>query len=441
MATGEPKVRPWRTPPSSVSSSTSKRWRGPRPYPRRRRASSRLDVLDRHLQAGREPFDDHDQPLAVGLTGGEEAQHRGQPTRSAAGELGQGQRRASARGRAADRSTAPAAGPPDGRASRARRRPGTHDRERRPAAASRAGGTRGRRRPGRVAAARGRTAASEEPRPTDVALTTTSAAGMSSARRSWRSAASRTASSARSGVRLTTTISPAPARPTASITLRAAPRRRPPPPPPHRRGRRPPLGQGGDEAVTVGAVADQAAVVRDGHRVDRPQRRRGGASSSTAAATSSLCGVVTESPRNPRTRIASSAAPAVPGATSKATYTQSKPADRKAALWIAGDSEWATGEPITAATFIPATGGRSLAALLAHASGRQSTGRRRRRRDVGGVLLTGGGEGVSTILVGEDVVEVLALHVVGQVATERVADARVRRRVQARRGSTLDRDW
>ena len=31
IATGEPSVRPWRTPPTSVSSSASKRWRGPRP--------------------------------------------------------------------------------------------------------------------------------------------------------------------------------------------------------------------------------------------------------------------------------------------------------------------------------------------------------------------------------------------------------------------------
>ena len=31
MATGEPMVRPWRTPPTSVSSSCSKRIRGPRP--------------------------------------------------------------------------------------------------------------------------------------------------------------------------------------------------------------------------------------------------------------------------------------------------------------------------------------------------------------------------------------------------------------------------
>ena len=31
IATGEPSVRPWRTPPISVSSSCSNRWRGPRP--------------------------------------------------------------------------------------------------------------------------------------------------------------------------------------------------------------------------------------------------------------------------------------------------------------------------------------------------------------------------------------------------------------------------
>src|SRR5437763_7406822 len=40
MATGDPRVRPWRTPPTSVTSSRSNRIRGPRPKPRRRRASS-----------------------------------------------------------------------------------------------------------------------------------------------------------------------------------------------------------------------------------------------------------------------------------------------------------------------------------------------------------------------------------------------------------------
>ena len=41
MATGEPRVRPWRMPPTRVTSSASKRIRGPRPNPSRRRASSR----------------------------------------------------------------------------------------------------------------------------------------------------------------------------------------------------------------------------------------------------------------------------------------------------------------------------------------------------------------------------------------------------------------
>ena len=40
IATGDPSVRPWRTPPRNSSSSSSRRMRGPRPNPRRRRASS-----------------------------------------------------------------------------------------------------------------------------------------------------------------------------------------------------------------------------------------------------------------------------------------------------------------------------------------------------------------------------------------------------------------
>ena len=38
--TGDPRVRPWRTPPRNSTSSRSNRMRGPRPKPRRRRASS-----------------------------------------------------------------------------------------------------------------------------------------------------------------------------------------------------------------------------------------------------------------------------------------------------------------------------------------------------------------------------------------------------------------
>ena len=75
MATGEPSVRPCRMPPSRLTSSASKRIRGPRPKPSRRRAELALDVLGRHRQAGRQPFHDDDQGAAVGLPGGQEAQH------------------------------------------------------------------------------------------------------------------------------------------------------------------------------------------------------------------------------------------------------------------------------------------------------------------------------------------------------------------------------
>ena len=40
IATGEPRVRPWRTPPRIVTASCSNFMRAPRPYPRRRRASA-----------------------------------------------------------------------------------------------------------------------------------------------------------------------------------------------------------------------------------------------------------------------------------------------------------------------------------------------------------------------------------------------------------------
>ena len=76
MATGEPRVRPWRIAGRpAVISSASNRMRGPRPKPRRRRASSPAissAVIGR--PAGK-PFDDHDEGLAVGLSGGQEPEH------------------------------------------------------------------------------------------------------------------------------------------------------------------------------------------------------------------------------------------------------------------------------------------------------------------------------------------------------------------------------
>ena len=75
MATGEPRVRPWRTPPIRVSSSCSKRIRGPRPIAEPAAGQFDADLLDGDGQAGGQALDDDDQGLAVGLAGGEEAQH------------------------------------------------------------------------------------------------------------------------------------------------------------------------------------------------------------------------------------------------------------------------------------------------------------------------------------------------------------------------------
>ena len=71
--------------------------------------------------------------------------------------------------------------------------------------------------------------------------------------------------------------------------------------------------------------------------------------SSTRAATAALCGMVTDSPRMPAARIASSAAAASPGATSKAKERQrpARPRAAKALACSSGESEWATGLPIT----------------------------------------------------------------------------------------------
>ena len=72
ISTGPPSVRPWRTPPTRLSSSRSNRWRGPRPKPRRRRAQLGGDVLDGDLQPGGQPLDDH-------------AERRGRATRRRSG--------------------------------------------------------------------------------------------------------------------------------------------------------------------------------------------------------------------------------------------------------------------------------------------------------------------------------------------------------------------
>jgi hypothetical protein len=79
IATGEPSVRPWRTPPTSVSSSCSKRCAAPA-RSRGGGGPARLDLLDGDLEPGGQALDDDDEGLAVRLAGGEEAQHPGEAT-------------------------------------------------------------------------------------------------------------------------------------------------------------------------------------------------------------------------------------------------------------------------------------------------------------------------------------------------------------------------
>ncbi len=54
----------------------------PRPPPEAEPASGQfvLDLVLRHGEAGRETFDDDDEALTVGLSRGEEAQHKENPT-------------------------------------------------------------------------------------------------------------------------------------------------------------------------------------------------------------------------------------------------------------------------------------------------------------------------------------------------------------------------
>ena len=65
-----------------------------------------------------------------------------------------------------------------------------------------------------------------------------------------------------------------------------------------------------------------------------------------------------------------------PGATSSATNTQSSPVAAYAALWIAGEREWRTGSPMTAASRVP-PGDHGITAPSARRR-RRSPGARRR---------------------------------------------------------------
>ena len=80
MATGEPRVRPWRIPPTSVISSASNRIRGPAPVPEAAAGQLARDLRGRDGQPGRQTLDDHHEGLAMGLSRGEEPEHGLQST-------------------------------------------------------------------------------------------------------------------------------------------------------------------------------------------------------------------------------------------------------------------------------------------------------------------------------------------------------------------------
>ena len=194
--------------------------------------------------------------------------------------------------------------------------------------------------------------AASDPMPAGVALTTRSAAGMSSATRPNRPTgpASAAAATAFDSVRLTTATSAAPAAPRARITARAAP------PAPITAARLPcglrPASAAKPATNPVPSVfsARSRPSTPTTTQLAASSSRTASLASSAAAAASALRGMVTDSPARPSVLAASRARAPDPAGTSKAAKTQSSPTSAKAALWMAGDREWRTGSPITAAT-------------------------------------------------------------------------------------------
>ena len=76
MATGDPSVRPWRTPPMQRQLVDLEALARPAAEAEPAPGQLALDVLDGDGQAGRQTFDDDHEPLAVGLSRSQEPQHR-----------------------------------------------------------------------------------------------------------------------------------------------------------------------------------------------------------------------------------------------------------------------------------------------------------------------------------------------------------------------------
>ncbi len=139
-------------------------------------------------------------------------------------------------------------------------------------------------------------------------------------------------------------------------------------------------------------------------------RRACSLSSSTDAATAALCGMVTESPATSHRRISSSADGAAPGATSKAKDCQDapSPSTAKAALCKTGESEWATGLPITPTMVVPGPSRRRASSMVRDSNAGSATSGKPARlaeRLVCQLLRVGVREGHDAVLLHEDEVE------------------------------------
>src|SRR5690606_16468686 len=112
---------------------------------------------------------------------------------------------------------------------------------------------------------------------------------------------------------------------------------------------------------------------------------------------SPLSGIVTFTPSSRPARISSTMAPRPPPRTRRAVYSPSRPARRRASVWITGDRDCAMGSPTTAK--------RSIGWVEQLREDAVAT----RLLDVALVLVEGGGEGMAAVDVLEDVKEELGL--------------------------------
>ena len=88
MATGDPRVRPWRMPADQAHLVDLEAHAGAAAEAQPAAGEPPLDVLGRDQQAGRHALEDHHEGASVGLSGGQVAQHPDKSTRGGRGPRG-----------------------------------------------------------------------------------------------------------------------------------------------------------------------------------------------------------------------------------------------------------------------------------------------------------------------------------------------------------------